>query len=344
MFALRTLLIRLMVAFGVIPADSRATSPDVSRRRRAALSVCVGLMVVAAFQVGLGWAVDTERLPLRDPIYFDKLAAFHIHPAFFSPSPRPADKPLTVLFVGSSRTLNAINAGAAGEELTRHLGRPVEAFNFGQAGAGPVTNAVYVRRLMQDGVKADFVLIEVHPVFLAGQRPDPPETRWLLPIRLRRDELPVVRAMGFPASDPTVHGPRGLVAPWFEYRFLIVDRYAPFLLMNNSRLNGGHVSDRYGFARLQEVADPADQPHFLRLARAQYAEYFDGFRPNGCGVAAVRDTLERCRAAGWRAALVLMPESSEWLGWYPAEGLRELDAVVGGLSAEFGVPVIDART
>jgi hypothetical protein len=305
------------------------------------VAVSVGLALIAAAQLGLGWAIDTERLPLRDPIYFDKLGLLHDHPAFFAD--RSSGRPTTILFVGSSRTLNAIDARAAGVQLSRHLGRPVEAFNFGQAGAGPVTNAVYVRRLMKDGLKPDFVLIEVHPVFLAGQRPDPPETRWLLPIRLRRDELPVVRAMGFPAADPAAHGPRGYLAPWHEYRFLIVDRYAPFFVMNASRLNGGHEPDTFGFARLQNVANPADRAGFLRLAHEQYTDYFACFRPNGCGVDAIRDTLEQCRAAGCRAALVLMPESSEWLGWYPADGLREVDAVLAGLAVQYRVPVFDAR-
>ena len=61
-------------------------------------------------------------------------------------------------------------------------------------------------------------------------------------------------------------------------------------------------------------------------------------------MSAVRDTLDQCRAAGWRTALVLMPESSAFRGWYDPVGYRQIDAVVGGLAAEFGAAVIDART
>jgi hypothetical protein len=318
--------------------------PGIPGRRRAAAALAVGLVAILGTQLGFGWAINTERSPLRDPIYFDKLALLRQHRAFFPAAPDvPADRPVTMLFVGSSRTLNAMNARAAGDQLTAALGRAVETFNFGQAGAGPVTNAVYVRRLMRDGVRPDFVLIEIHPVFLAGQRPDPPETRWLLPFRLRPDELPVVRAMGFPAATPAVHGPRGLLAPWYEYRFLILDRFAPFMLMHNNRLNGGHESDGYGFARQRDTVTPAERAALLRIAFGQYRDYFAGFRPTGPGVAALRDTLDQCRAAGWRAGLVLMPESTDWRGWYPADGLRELDGVVAGLAAEYGVPVFDVR-
>lgn len=306
--------------------------------------MAVGLAVAAAAQVGLGVAVRTEQSSLRDPVYFDKLALLRSHPAFYPAGSSAADRPTTVLLVGSSRTLNAVDAGAAGRQLSAALGRPAEVFNFAQAGAGPVTNAVYVRRLVADGAKPDFVLIEVHPVFLAGQRADPPEARWLLPFRLRPDELPVVRRMGFPAADPATHGPRGLLAPLYEFRFLILDRYAPGLLMQNSRLTGGRGPDGWGFDRAREAVPPGERGVLLGRTHAQYADYFPGYRPTGPGVAGLRDTLDRCRDAGWRAGLVLMPESSELRGWYPPAGLAELDAALAGLGAEYGVPVFDART
>jgi len=162
-FALRTLLLRFSPL-----AASQARAPLRSRKRQACAAVWCGLLLAAASQLVLGWAIDTEHLPLRDPIYFDKIALFRKHAAFFA-NPSPS-RPTTLLFVGSSRTQNAIDARAANGYLTHCLGRPIETFNFGQAGAGPITNAVYLRRLKQDGVKPDFVLIEVHPVFLAGQR------------------------------------------------------------------------------------------------------------------------------------------------------------------------------
>jgi hypothetical protein len=312
-------------------------------RRRAAMSVLIGIAVALAAQVALGVAVRTEVSPIRDPLYFDKFALLRTHSAFL-PGPTPsADRPTTLLLVGSSRTLNAVNAGRATDDLAHRLGRPVEVFNFGQAGAGPVTNAVYFRRATQAGVKPACVLVEVHPVFLAGQLPVEPESRWLLPTRLRPDELPFVREMGFPAAEPAVHGLRGLLAPIHEFRFLLLDRYAPFLLMDARRLNGGHEPDERGFARPPDRCTPEERAAFTRLTHGQYADYFAGYRPTGCGVNAVRSTLAQCRALGCRAALVLMPECGGWERWYDAEGLRQLDAVMAGLGAEFGVPVFDTR-
>jgi hypothetical protein len=311
-----------------------------TRVRRARLAVALGVVTFALGQLLTDQAIRNEWVPLRDPIYFDKLDLLRAHPAFFQ---TPAERrPLTVLCLGSSRTLNAVDPDVLGPALAAELGRPVEAFNFGQAGAGPVTVAVYTRRLIAAGVKPDVVLVEVHPAFLAGQRPDPPETRWLLPVRLRPEELALVRAMGFPAADPPAHGLRGRLAPWYEYRYLIVDRYAPFLLMSG-RLNAGHEPNARGFVRHPPV-EPDDARKLQVLTYQQYADHMPGFRPTGCGVNAVRDTLQQCRAAGWRTALVMLPESSAFRGWYDPVGFRQIGAVVGGLAAEFGVTVIDART
>src|SRR5207237_594435 len=105
------------------------------------------------------------------------------------------------------------------------LARPVEAFNFAHAGAGPVTNAVYLRRLLADGVQPDVVVIEVHPALLAA-REQAPEASWFANIRLRPEELPLVRRLGVPADAPAAHGCRGWLLPCYEYRVPIIDRYA----------------------------------------------------------------------------------------------------------------------
>ena len=59
---------------------------------------------------------------------------------------------------------------------------------------------------------------------------------------------------------------------------------------------------------------------------------------------ALRDTLQTCREYGIPAALYLMPESEEFRSWYPQAMAAEIDCFVRELAAEFGVPLIDART
>lgn len=334
-------LLRARVVGEVHSPSSRAASPArVQRSFRSRRALLFGLLIFVAIQALSNLAIRCEWCTLRDPLYFDKLALFRSSaPEFFEPT--PGTPPIKVLFTGSSRTQNGVDAGAIQAKLTQQLGRPVSSFNFALAGCGPVTNAIYLRRLAGAGAKPDIVLLEVHPVFLAGQRPDYPETRWLVPVRLRRDELEVIGGMGFPAKPSSAAGWRGWLACWYEYRYIIVDRYAS-ALRTIPKLNDGHEPDVHGFVRVREVTEQ-EREVLTALTFGQYRDYFPDFRPNGPGVAALRDMLDTCRANGWKGALFVPPESAQFRGWYSGAGLRELDEVLRSLAAEYGVPLIDAR-
>jgi hypothetical protein len=305
------------------------------------VALAFGAAVAVVVQLVTGWAIHTDRVPLRDPLYLDKFATLRAQSAF-RPGPPAEQKPLTVVFVGSSRTLIAMDAGAVGPALSADLGRPVEAFNFGTAGAGPVTCAVYLRRLLADGVKPDAVVIEVLPALLAAQI-DPPESKWLSVIRLRPEELSVVRGYGFPAPTPAAHGCRGWLLPWHEYRMPLVDRYARPLSLLPFPMGARQKNDEFGFERWREVS-PADRAKMLERTRRQYAEYLDGYEPGGCGVAAVRDALSVCRVANVKAALLLAPESSEFRGWYPEPGRSRIAPLLTELARDAGgAAFFDAR-
>jgi hypothetical protein len=53
--------------------------------------------------------------------------------------------------------------------------------------------------------------------------------------------------------------------------------------------------------------------------------------------------MHLCRREGVAAAFVLMPEGSEFRGWYSPATLAQLHGFLGGLSREFRAPIIDAR-
>jgi hypothetical protein len=298
-----------------------------------------GLAVALAVQLAAACAIRADLLPLRDPPYADKLAALRAHPGF-----APAEgegRPLRLLFVGSSRTHNGIDAGAAEVALSKQLGRPVAAFNFGCPAAGPATGAIYLRRLLADGVKPDAAVVEVHPLLLAAQTKVPPEARWLAPARLRPEEVPLVRRFGLPAEAGACEA-RGWLLALYEYRAPMIDRYAKALSVAQGPVGGLPDQDARGGMRLREVP-PDERPKLLARTRREYAECLNGYRPGGCGVAALREALETCRAAGIRAAILLTPESSEFRGWYPEPGRSELADLLAGLAREFGCPLIDAR-
>jgi hypothetical protein len=218
----------------------------------------------------------------------------------------------------------------------------VAAFDFAHAGAGPVTTAVYLRRLLAAGVRPGAVVIEVHPAFLAAQVAPPPEAKWLRPARLRPAEVPLVRALGIPVETPAAHGPRGWLAPWHEYRVPLLDRHAPAFSALPYSLRAGPETDRHGFVRVPAVPD-AQRPRVYALTREQYAECWPGYAPGGSGILGLRDALETCRAAGVRAALLITPESTEFRDWYGPGGTA-ITPLVSELATEFHSPFFDART
>src|SRR5436853_608177 len=63
-------------------------------------------------------------------------------------------------------------------------------------GAGPVTNLVYFRRLLAEGVQPDLVFIEVMPAYLATQVGGPAEMAWTNPERFTADEIAVLASVG----------------------------------------------------------------------------------------------------------------------------------------------------
>ena len=323
-----------MLALSPHPTGWRARSA----RRGAAVALGIGVAVLVAAQLAAGWAIHTNRMPLRDPIYADRIETLRDNPDFAQIDPERS--PYTLLFVGSSRTQNGVNAGLVESPLTKQLGRPVAAFNFGCPGAGPITNAVYMRRLLAEGVKPSVVVIEVHPLLLAEQTEVPPEAHWFQSIRLRPDELLLVRQFGFSVETPDAHGYRGWFLPLHEYRIPLVDRYATQMSVLQVPMGVQHLSDKNGFVRSQ-AAGPEWRPKMLERAHRQYASFLANYQPGGCEVVALRDLLETCRAAGIRTALMLTPESSEFRSWYPEAGRAQFASLLRELAREFACPIID---
>ncbi len=324
----------------VVVVSPTNTPQHASKRktRAAACAVVLGITLALALQLMTGWAIRTDRIAVSDPQYAEKLLLLRARMA-------AADRAATakqVLFLGSSRTFDAVNAKAASEQLARELGTPIEAFNFAHAGAGPVTTAIYFRRLLAEGITPHAVAIEVHPAFLAAQIQPPPETKWLSPVRLKPHEIATARELELPIASPAAHGSRGLYLAWFEYRIQLVERYAPALSTLQYRLGAGHEPDAHGFVRVREL--PAEQrSRLLVLTKKQYDECWPNYEPGGSGIHGLRDVLQTCRAHGIRAMLYTTPESTVFRSWYGEPGFSHIAPKIAEVANEFGVPFCDAR-
>jgi hypothetical protein len=303
---------------------------DRVRQRRARAAVLVAVGVFVAVQLGTHRAIDSEAVPLRDPIYAEKFGLLKRHPVFFTPT---ADRP-RLLAVGSSRTQLALDA----ERLSDSR---LSVFNFGCAGCGPVAGALYLRRLLDAGLTCDVALVELHPAMLADQHP-PFESRWLHDYRLRRHEPDTLREYGWDIGTPPQFRPGGWLATTHIFRFAALNAHAPALLPSPFGMNLAHRTDARGHVPGVAVP-PADRLKHLANAYMEYYPAFYEYRPGGPAVAAVKDTLTQLKRHGIRPTLLLTPESSEFRSWYGPGGQKVITAFAMELATEFGVPLIDAR-
>jgi len=301
------------------------------RRRRAKWVVAAAVLAFLAVQFGLSHAIESDALPIRDPIYAEKFNLLQRHRAFFHPD---ASRP-RVLAVGSSRTLLAVDAGILGTKWN------AAAFNFGCHGCGPITTALYLRRLFAAGVRAETVLIELHPAMLADHDPSF-EHRWLHEYRLTRDEIDVLHGFGWRLGTPVQHRPGGWLSAAHTYRFAALDRYAPELSACPFGMTLAGRTDAFGFVRGTD-ATPADRPAALLRECGLYLSAFADYRPGGAAVAAIRDTMARCRAHGATPVLLLIAESSEFRSWYGIAGNSGLAAWLTAFALECDVRLIEAR-
>ena len=321
-----------------MPPARRATVPNMRAARRA---VAAGLALFAASQLALG--VTAECYPrLRDPLYGDKFAKLCRR---LTESPAGGPRPAVVVMLGSSRTGLAFHGKVMEQRLAADLGRPAVAFNYGTPASGPVTQLVYLDRLLAAGVRPDLLLVEVLPSMLADGQGGPVERLWFYADRLTSAERATVTRYGFDEAAVNARWRRSVLLPAYTLRFQLASRVAPSWLPWQVRFDWSRGSDDcgWGTTQRQEVGD--DQlGRGTEQARLEYAPTLADYHPGGPAAGALRELVGRCHAAGMPVRLVLMPEGSVFRGWLPPAGEARLTEFLTNISTECNVPIVDART
>lgn len=302
---------------------------ELQRRKRNELAwYLLGFLVAqAALAVGL------ERLwpAVRDP---DFGALQQVVRARRAEAPA---RPLVVA-LGSSRTLMALRAG-----LLNHPDDPEAplVINAAIAGGGPMMDHVVLRRLSRAGVRPDLVVIEAMPLALSRREGAPIEERQ--PYAARFSVAEAVRLDGYYAEPHRLWGRWGLarVAPIYSHRAelrdaLGVDRPAT----DGSALRG---RDAHGWIGCPRDFSPAEVAAETRNALETYEVALTEPAVAPGAVQALRDLLQRCRADGLPALLVVPPEGAAFRSFAPTVAEQHM-AAMQALAREANVPLIDART
>lgn len=287
-----------------------------------------GVLCFAGIQVLFNVAMERWRPALRDPEFGFKLAFLEARRAEAPGQP-------VALVLGSSRA----GLGVRPDILRM---RQVVLFNFSQTGAGPVWELVTLRRLLEQGVRPDAMVVEVLPVWL-HQEGEWTEEAQIHVNRLSWSDLAVLRRY---STDPD-----GLLTGWlwsrlvpcFSHRYSIVSWFAPDWLPDASRQDGWTAMDRWGWLAYSRPSSPEAYQAAVAQARREYGERLANYRLTEVPDRALRELLELCRQERIPVTVLVMPEGTEFQSWYGSEAQREIDAYLARVCAEYNVPLVNAR-
>ena len=318
----------LRIRWPVIGPRVAARPRRADARQRVQAGFAFALLFVAGFNV----ALDTVAPNLRDPEYghrVKRLRALH----------RAEPNRALVVVLGSSRPQMGLSPTLLG--LGTGPADPI-AYNLSMAGCGPLHELINLHRLLADGVKPDYLLVEVLSPVLAG---DSPAEKLLLP---HKQSLTDIRR-----AAPYCRDVGELWEGWLRVRA------NPFHALRLNLMSHGLGGFLYWQSRQdfmwKQMQPDGWLPYFFPTvsdakradgyaqARGQYLPYFGNFRVAELPDRAYRDLIAVCRANGIKLAFFVMPESREFRSWYPPGVRDQVTAYLAGLATEAGVMLFDAH-
>jgi len=135
------------------------------------------------------------------------------------------------------------------------------------------------------------------------------------------------------------------LVPAFCSRFIMMNAFAPAWLPMGNRMDGNWKGlDGWGWLRCPYSARDAES-YRLRLEQAHqyYAPIFAQFQISGVADLALHELLELCGREGIAVTLLLLPEGSEFRGWYPPTVRARSDTYLRQLRRQYAVATLDAR-
>jgi hypothetical protein len=316
------------------PASPGFAMKHRQRLRTARASLVCGLLTFAALQLGLELAIETCWPGLRDEFCHQKLTQLKQR---FDAAPPQA---VRVVMLGTSATYCDLQSDCLERRMRETSGREVAVYNFGIPGSSALMELISLKRLLAAGVRPDVVLIEVLSPFLSGCPPLDPD-RFSAP-RFALGELPLVRR--YTGYYSRVRWWDGRLAPCYSHRWAILRRLAPEFAVDDPWTQGIGPFDAAGAGHLEdEIRTDARYRQGVQGTESSYGVYRNKFRRDAPFCQILRELLSICRQEQIRAALVVMPESSELRGWYDRRVDGEMLAFLGELGGDYGAGVIDAK-
>ena len=307
-------------------------------RGRAAVGWALALFLSS--QLGLGLWLARLHPELRDPEFSSVLAGVRARIA------EAPDRPL-VLVLGSSRPANAlrptiVSAALADVEPTPNV------CNAALLWGGPLHELLVFHRLLAEGVRPEWLLIEVFPPMLTQQGGFTEES--FITVRgLEWSDGPLVYRYFAQRWSGLWRCLQEGAAPVLCHRARVLEQYAPdFLPRHEGPIIfwpdcGRRNPAEAGWLPTPERGSEADFQRRLDTAREPMRQTLASFQVKAAADRALRELLDECRRRRIRTALMLMPEHSALRGLYTPTTHARLDSYLTQLRQEYGLFIFDTR-
>jgi hypothetical protein len=296
--------------------------------RRASQSLAWAAVFCLVLQVVVLAVVDGRHPELYDPEYGQRLALLQARRA------EQPGRPL-LLLCGSSRTVVSFKP-----EVLPPIGPPGRSplvFNFSHCGAGPLMELMLLDRLLREGIRPDWLVVEV------------------LPPKLVHEGLTLLVATAAGARDLPLLGkflPQGktygryLLERVISCRRLeagLLGEYLPDAVASAEASTTMGIDRLGGCSWLMASLGDAERERQRQFCRSQWSWLHQERQLSPESERALRALLDRCRNENIPVALVLSPEGREFQDLYSPEARAAVDHFCDELRRAYGVPVIDAR-
>jgi hypothetical protein len=280
--------------------------------------------------LALAFAVETVKPEWRDPEYGHRIKQLQ---AIQRANPH---RPLCVA-LGSSRTLMAINPEAMGFAV--EPGSPL-VYNFGQTGAGPLQINLTLQRILADGVKPTFVLVEIFPAALLNDGPAEDLLKTWGP-RLNRGDIERLSPYSADRAVLWRTWASNRARSWYTLRFIVMNHWQPNWLPLNQRIDHQwNLMTPRGWMPMPSIS-PEVRSDSIAKARADFEPKLMNFKVGAASDRALRDVAAICRERGIRLAFFITAEGPEFQSWYAPQSRRAIAESLVRLSAELSVPIFD---
>ena len=298
-----------------------------------ARAVVVGALVVfIGLQLGLRAAMSYWPV-LRDPDWGNRIV--RLDELIDAQPPKPL-----LIVLGSSHTALGLRPAALMETWARTGDSPL-VFNFSRLGNGPLFELLYLHRLLDRGIRPDWLIVEIWPILLDDSALDGREDERLDVHRLQSADWPVL------ARHSTLHDSLfdqwwwDELTPWYSQRSVLIGYFAPgwrpFEPFGDQLFAG---LDPWGWREWRAMNRQRYRKEAARTIR-RWSNRLESLRVSARADGELREILELCRERVIPASLLLMPESSDLRRSYSESSRRTLLEYLAKLGDEYGAPLID---